>query len=842
MHSPDIAKTAFRTHNGHYEYLVMPFGLCNAPSTFQALMNSIFRPLLRKSVLVFFDDILIYSPDWETHLRHVREVFQILQHNQLSVKFKKCAFGKQELEYLGHIITNKGVKVDQSKIKAMLDWPAPTNITELRGFLGLTGYYRKFVKDYGLIARPLTNRLRRGKFTWDKEAEQAFAALKHAMTTTPTLALPDFSQPFVIQTDASGEGIGAILSQNDKPIAFMSRTLGVAKRNWSTYAREMLAIIVAIRTWRPYLLGRRFIIQTDQRSLRYLLEQRILTPEQQKWMGKLVGYDYEILYRPGKANAAADALSRVPDSPVLNSISTQHATIWDELRKMAETDPYLVRAGEAARAAPGKPYAWRDGLVCYNNRVVIPPNSRFITQLLREHHDTPLGGHSGILRTMKRLSRQFYWPAMHKTVTEYVSRCDTCQRAKAQTMSPAGLLQPLPIPNQVWEDVSMDFVDGLPRSNNHTTILVVVDRLSKSAHLIPLTHPYTASLVAKRFVDCVVRLHGIPRSILSDRDPIFLSHFWKDLWKLSGTTLRMSSAYHPQTDGQTEVINRCIEQFLRSFVQHRPTQWSDLLPWAEYWYNTTYHASTGMIPFEALYGRPPPPIPRYEFGSSLVEEIDVQLQERDQVLGELKRHLMTSNNRMKQLADRKRRDEEFEVGDWVFLRLQPYRQKSVFKRSSRKLTNRYFGPFRVEERIGQVAYRLKLPEGSRIHPVFHVSLLKKRVGDAAPLTVELPPLRENGLLLLRPEEVLSTRPVQRGSRQVIEVLIKWENLPMEEATWEEYDQLRASFPQFPVNLEDKVLLEKGSIDVEQQPAVYESDEVAVRRSTRPRKQNKKYLI
>lgn len=465
MQASDIEKTAFRTHNGHYEYLVMPFGLCNAPSTFQALMNSIFRPLMRKSVLVFFDDIFIYSQDWESHLMHVREVFQILQENQLCVKFKKCDFGRQELEYLGHIITNKGVKVDQSKIKAMLDWPAPTNITELRGFLGLTGYYRKFVKDYGIIARPLTNRLRRGKFAWDDEAEHAFSQFKEAMTTTPTLALPDFSEPFVIQTDTSGDGIGAILSQNDKPIAFMSRSLGVAKKSWSTYAREMLAIIVAIRTWRPYILGRRFTIQTDQRSLRYLLEQRILTPEQQKWMGKLVGYDYEIVYKPGRANAAADALSRVPESPVLNSISIPYVTLWEDLRKAATTDPYLVRIEAAATSNPGKPYTWKDGLVCYNNRVVVPPKSLFIPQLLREHHDTQQGGHSGVLRTMKRLARQFYWPSMHKTVADYISNCDTCQRAKSQTMSPAGLLQPLPIPNQVWEDVSMDFVDGLPCSN-----------------------------------------------------------------------------------------------------------------------------------------------------------------------------------------------------------------------------------------------------------------------------------------------------------------------------------------------------------------------------------------
>ncbi|KAL4379488.1 hypothetical protein GQ457_02G040490 [Hibiscus cannabinus] len=352
VHEPDIHKTAFRTHNGHFEYLVMPFGLCNAPSTFQAIMNFIFRPYLRKFILVFFDDILIYSLDWNMHLEHVKIAFEILRQHCFFIKFSKCAFGLHELEYLGHIITPQGVKVDQAKIQTMLNWPTPTNVSELRGFLGITGYYRKFVRNYGIIAKPLTNLLKKGKFAWHTEAEGAFQELKNVMTSTPTLAMPNFNEPFVIEADASGTGIGAILSQQGRPIAFMSRALGISKLSLSVYEKEMLAIIHAIRIWRPYLMGSKFYIETDQRSLKYLLDQRIGTLEQQKWVSKLMGYDYEIRYRPGRTNNAADALSRVAGSPSLHSLFVSHTQLWDLIRKDADDSPYMRKIRQLASNDP----------------------------------------------------------------------------------------------------------------------------------------------------------------------------------------------------------------------------------------------------------------------------------------------------------------------------------------------------------------------------------------------------------------------------------------------------------------------------------------------------------
>ncbi|KAF8112041.1 hypothetical protein N665_0068s0008 [Sinapis alba] len=320
------------------------------------------------------------------------------------------------------------------------------------------------------------------------------------MTTTSTLALPDFSSRFTIKTDASGDGIGAVLTQHGKAITYMSRPLGVTKQSWSTYAREMLAIVIAVRPWQPYLLGRYFTIQTNQRSLRYLLEQHIMNPEQQKWMGKLVGYDYVITYKPGSMNAAADALSRRANSPCLSAIYAQQTDFWGDICQQQKTDPYLLKVGKQADKKPGASYMKRNGLVHYHNRLVIPPSSPLIQSLLREYHNTPMGGHSGTLRTLKHLSKQYYWPAMHKSVSEFVACCGVCQRVKSESLAPKGLLQPLPIPNQVWEDLSMDFVDGLPRFDSHTSIMVVVDQLSKAAHLVPLAHPYTAKGITAKFL------------------------------------------------------------------------------------------------------------------------------------------------------------------------------------------------------------------------------------------------------------------------------------------------------------------------------------------------------
>jgi hypothetical protein len=314
----DIPKTTFRTHEGHYEFVVMPFGLTNAPATFQSLMNDLFRPHLRKFILVFFDDILVYSKSWEDHLTHLHTVLKILADNTLFAKESKCRFGVTQVDYLGHVISNQGVSVDPTKIQAVVEWPTPTTAKGVRGFLGLAGYYRKFIRHFGGIAAPLTRLLTKDGFQWSAEADLAFQRLKEALTQSPVLRMPDFSQRFMVECDASGIGIGAILSQQNQPMAYFSEALKGSSLTLSTYEKEMLAIVKAIRKWRPYLLGKPFTVRTDQRSLKYLLEQRITTPAQTRWLPKILGYDYVIEYKKGSENQGADSLSRVVEFQFLS--------------------------------------------------------------------------------------------------------------------------------------------------------------------------------------------------------------------------------------------------------------------------------------------------------------------------------------------------------------------------------------------------------------------------------------------------------------------------------------------------------------------------------------------
>ncbi|WVZ76979.1 LOW QUALITY PROTEIN: hypothetical protein U9M48_024887, partial [Paspalum notatum var. saurae] len=453
-------KTAFCTHNGLFEFFVMPFGLTNAPATFQGLMNQIFASLLRKGVLVFMDDILIYSASLEEHVQLLQQVLQILEHH--------------------HFLRGPNAPLLNNLLPIL---PVPTNIKDLRGFLGLTGYYRKFIKNYGMISKPLTTLLKKGvQFLWTPEVNNEFLVLKQALIQAPVLAIPDFSKEFVLETDACDLGLGAVLMQEGHPIAYLSKPLSPRNQSLSVYEKECMAILLAVEKWRSYLQHQKFVIKTDHRSLLYLTDQRVSTKLQHKAMVKLMDLNYTIQYKQGSSNAAADALSRC--------LKLQQGYEDDQQAKQLLTELSVSQDNSQG-------FSLVDGILRFKGRVWVGNNALAQQHILQALHSSGIGGHSGITATYQRVKQLFAWPNLKQTVHDFVQSCPICQQAKTEHVKSPGLLQPLPIPKQAWEIVCLDFIEGLPQSDRYNSILVEVDKFTKYGHFIPLSHPFTALQVAQ---------------------------------------------------------------------------------------------------------------------------------------------------------------------------------------------------------------------------------------------------------------------------------------------------------------------------------------------------------
>ncbi|KAL4279050.1 hypothetical protein GQ457_03G026640 [Hibiscus cannabinus] len=390
MWEPNIPKTAFRTHEGHYEFVVISFGLTNAPATFQGLMNQLFKGLLRKTVLVFLDDILVYSENFADHLQHLKVVLEILRSNRLYAKRSKCSFGADAVDYLGYIISGGKISMEDSKVKCIQEWPAPNSVKDLRGFLGLSGYYRRFIRGYGGIAKPLTDLLKKGAWKWTYVEHEAFDRLKGALQEAPVLALPDFNEEFNVETDTSTLGVGAVLVQKGKPLAFFSKGLGVRHQGLSIYEKEMLAALLAVKKWSSYLLGRHFKIKTDHQSLKFLTDQQAITTAQQKWVVKMLGYDFEVVYRSGSQNRVADVLSRNPSfggcqamvvsvvtSELFNKISDTWRTVSKLKKKITE-----ISNGNSV----GVKYTWDGRSLRRKGKLVVGNDIELRRELLNFFH------------------------------------------------------------------------------------------------------------------------------------------------------------------------------------------------------------------------------------------------------------------------------------------------------------------------------------------------------------------------------------------------------------------------------------------------------------------------
>ena len=514
-----------------------------------------------------------------------------------------------------------------------------------------------------------------------------------------------------------------------------------------------------------------------------------------------MGFDFSVEYRSGATNVVADALSRRDtEEGEAMAISAPRFDLVDRLRHAQATDPALVALyAEVRSGARAAPWALVDGMLTYDGRLYIPPTSPLLQEVVAAVHND---GHEGIHRTLHRLRRDFHFPNMRRIVQAFVQACSTCQQYKSDHLRPAGLLQPLPVPSVVWADIGIDFIEALPKVQGKTVILSVVDRFSKYSHFIPLAHPYTAESVAQAFFADVVHLHGVPQSIVSDRDPVFTSAFWQEHMRLTGTKLFMSSAFHPQTDGQTEAANRVIVMYLRCFSGDRPRQWLRWLPWAEYTYNTAYQSSLRDTPFRVVYGRDPPTIRSYEPGETRVAAVAQEMEDRAAFLDDVRYRLEQAQAAQKRVYDRHHRPVSFLVGDWAWLRLRQRAAASLPNAPKGKLKPRYVGPYQVLELINDVAVRLQLPPGARLHDVFHVGVLRKFIGTPPAAPPPLPPLL-NGAAVPAPAKVVKAR-IARGVRQL---LVEWQGEPVSAATWEDLEDFRSRFPTF--QLEDELDFEAG---------------------------------
>jgi hypothetical protein len=706
MKEVDEWKTAFKTKYGLYEWLVMPFGLTNAPSTFMRLMNHVLRAFIGKFVVVYFDDILVYIKDLNEHIKHLRYVFDVLKCEKLYANFKKCNFCMEKVVFLGYVVTTTGIEVDEEKVKAIKEWPMPKSITEVRSFHGLASFYRRFVKDFSTLAAPLTEIIKKNVgFHWGADQDNAFATIKEVLCSAPVLALPNFNKAFEIECDASGIGIGAVLMQDRRPIAFFSEKLSGASLKYPTYDKELYALVRALETWQYYLWPREFVIHTDHESLKHLKGQGKLNQRHARWLEYIETFPYVIHYKQGKENIVADALSR--RYVLLTSMSAKLLG-FEYVKDMYADDADFSNVYKACdKTAFGKFYK-HDGYLFKESKLCVPSCS-MRELLVREAHGGGLMGHFGVKKTLDILHEHFFWPKMKKDVNRICGRCITRRKAKSNVL-PHGLYTPLPVPSEPWVDISMDFVLGLPRTKRgRDSIFVVVDRFSKMTHFIPCHKTDDATNIADLFFREIVRLHGVPRSIVSDRDVKFLSYFWKVLWGKLGTKLLFSTTCHPQTDGQTEVVNRTLTQFLRTVVHKNLKTWEDCLPFIEFAYNRAMHSTTSYSPFEIVYGFNPltpldlMPLPidgRSSLDRQKKAELVKSLHER------VRLQIAQKNERVASQANKGRRRVIFEPGDWVWVHMRKERFPAHRKT---KLHPRGDGPFQILEKINDNAYKVDLP-------------------------------------------------------------------------------------------------------------------------------------
>lgn len=755
----DEYKTAFRTKYGHYEYLVMPFGLRNAPATFQAFINSVLRPFLEKFVILYLDDILIFSKNLEEHHNHVHQVLEKLLENNLYAKLKKCEFDKQKVEFLGYILSGDGIATDPKKIESIKNWPTPTCVKDVQRFVGLCNYYRRFVENFAFIARPLHNLTKKNiKFSWDSKCNDAFNILKEKLTTAPVLLHPDVQKPFIVECDSSNFAIGSILSQKDEngklhPVAYYSRSLNNTELNYSITEKELLAIKTAFSTWRHLLLGAKYQITvfTDHKNLIYTLGGKVGNQRQHRWHLFFQEYNFQLIYRQGRKNGKPDSLSRRPDyvknnedllpESILDKKNVQQSFIGIssdfidkiiEYTKNDETANDIHSYFSPHNANQGyfyKPFRKmnkfkiKNGMILYGNLIYIPEKLRLA--VLTRYHEKPAAGHLGIRRTEELIYRNFWWPKMHQDIVSFVNSCEQCARNKVSRHKRYDLLRPLEIPDRPWRSIEIDFLCGLPESKKHTVIMVVVDRFSKMIHLIPFKEIPTAEQTAKAFMENIFKLHGLPTDIYTDRGSQFTSALWMEIMEKLRITIKIATTDHHETVGQVERCNSFVEQYLRCYSRaFFHDDWVNWLHLAEFVYNNSIHESTKETPFFINYGFHPPMDEVFLFQGS--ESNFKYIKNVGDHFLHVKDVLLRSRDLYKRAADKKRMiAPTLEEGQKVWIHAPP----GFSSTESAKLAPRKYGPYKVLEVLNNGNYKIDISKSPfpKHYPIFHISELEPYV-------------------------------------------------------------------------------------------------------------------
>jgi hypothetical protein len=864
----------------------MPFGLCNAPATFQAYINEAIKGILDEFCIIYLDDILIYSQTAEEHERHVCEVLARLKRANLYAKLSKCRFHQAEVRFLGFIVGRNGIRIDPDRVRTVSEWPTPQSYHDIQVFLGFTGYFRRFIHQYAKIAKPLSDMLKgmergkkKGLFHLSERARNAFEELKSAFNGPPTLRHFDPGKPIKVITDASGFAMAGILLQTVdglenprrqadwQPVAFYSRKFTDAEGRYQVHDQELLAIVESFKTWRHYLEGAAHVIrvQCDHENLKYFWSKKVkkLDMRQARWAELLAAYDFEIEHRPGRLNPA-DAPSRrrdyepaherldagllptlqrklggrkdsrgdddppsLEDAPTEKSRGPELLTLRTLAREAASAetpcgttshplrdailqaqsrDAYASRIRDSLLSEGGKKESehtvdddeaegdrsdrWRadGGLLRRGEAIYVPPDAALRQEILRVHHDDPWAGHFGQKKTLDLVRRKFYWDRLRTDAEEYVQNCPICQKMKVPRRLPQGKLSSLPVPNGIWRDLTMDFITGLPPSPRegkiYDAILVVVDRYTKAARYIPTTGSINAEELADLFLTEIAFKTGTPRSLVTDRGSLFTSGYWNQFCQGLRIKARLSTAFHPQTDGQTERQNQTLETYLRTYTNFQQDDWIDWLQAAEFAYNNAKNASTGFSPFQAWQANNPIAPGKEEILPSITNEsIEIRLKGMAEMRAKLEENLRNAVARQAAYYDKRHVPTEFHVGQEVLLSTK----NLTSWRPNKKFDLKYDGPFKIVEAVGKQAYRLRLPKTfSKIHPVFHVSLLKPFRRQPGTEPTEPQPIVLDDHEEWEVEEILG----HRRFRNKTQYLVKWLGWPSYENSWEPVENLR----------------------------------------------------